>query len=321
MKDQKIVCLVPTCKKNLTNRVPIVRRTWAKTLLANGVELFFVVGDPNTAAPYVQKDVLYVNCDDGKVGLAQKMFLALRWSLSLQYDYIAKFDDDTYVFPEFVRMEFTGDYIGHPTLKKIFEEDGKPFSLKSFLGSGSTNFVQESRARSFLHQDWYHLLDHHQGGAGYVLHRRVIQSLCSPQISIKLAKLLPVLPRIYSNGDLWKLLGVIIANGGKLSTSELAFFYRSEDNFIGFMMRQVAAKWVSFNSFCDYNVHYRLNSKYGTKLYDDHSCLITLHPFKDVDQLDLFHDQVLKIYNNNFDITPKRQAIRTLQYMAQLKKC
>lgn len=313
MKDQKVVCLVTTCKKYLTSRVPVVRRTWAKTLLSKGVELFFVVGDPNTVTPYVQKDVLYVSCDDGYVGLAQKMFLALHWSLGLQYDYVVKFDDDTYVFPEFVRMKFTGDYIGHPTLKKIFEEDGKPFSLKSFLSSGSTNFVQKSRARSFLHQDWRRLLDYHQGGAGYVLHRRVVQSLCSPQMYIKLARLWPILPRIYSCGDLWKLLRMIIANGGRLSTSELAFFCRSEDYFIGFMMRQVAAKWVSFNSFCDYKIHYRVNSQYDTKLYDDHSCLITLHPFKDAGKLDLFHDQVLKIYNNNLDITPKRQAIIMLQ--------
>jgi len=318
MRTQRVLCLVPTCQEHLDTRVPVVRSTWAANLLAAGMELFFVIGDPHISTPSVRDDILYVPCKDGFSSLALKMFLALQWSLGRQYDYVAKFDDDTYVFPEFTRMQFTGDYIGRLTLSAIFERDGKPFSMQSFLRSDRKNFVQESRARSFLHQDWSHLLDYHQGGAGYVLRRDVVQQMCLPDLNVELSRLWPLLPRFCSRGGLLELLGMLAARFGRLSVYEFAGILQSEDNFIGFMMRHVDAQWVSSRCFCDYVVHYCVDLQYEGKAFDHQSCLATLHPFKEPRHLAAFHDHVLAVYGNNLEKTPERQAIRMFQYFESM---
>ena len=72
----------------------MIRETWGKNV--RDADLKFFKGRGSN--PHVLYDV-GLDCDDSYVGLPEKTWAILRWSVSNNYDYTFLFDTDTFVMP------------------------------------------------------------------------------------------------------------------------------------------------------------------------------------------------------------------------------
>lgn len=87
----------------------LIRKTWAP--LVKGADLKFFIG----RGPHEPlEDEVVLDCDDGYMGLPDKVRAIMRWSLEHGYDYTLKCDDDVVIIPDamltsdFTMHDFTG---------------------------------------------------------------------------------------------------------------------------------------------------------------------------------------------------------------------
>lgn len=112
---QRLLIGIYTCPK-FSDRVQGVRDTWLK-LIPDNVRVLFVFGRPNQKA-LIEGDCLYLDCPEAYEKLPEKTLAFLKYcSTNLEFDYIFKTDDDTYIDMEkFVSFDTKeGDYIGQFT--------------------------------------------------------------------------------------------------------------------------------------------------------------------------------------------------------------
>jgi hypothetical protein len=112
---KRILVGIYTCPK-FSARAMGVRETWLK-LIPDNIRVLFVFGRPKQKAS-IEEDCLYRNCPEAYEKLPEKTLAFLQYcSANLEFDYVFKVDDDTYIdmekFLSFDTQE--GDYIGQFT--------------------------------------------------------------------------------------------------------------------------------------------------------------------------------------------------------------
>ena len=115
----KYVVIILSCYKNLQNQIAI-NETYGKWLKQYDIPYFFIVGNPKlppkTAKRVLSENTIAVSCPDDYRNLSLKMkeAFSIISSLKLDFDYLLKCDDDTFVNVDNLVMFDTQnkDYIG-----------------------------------------------------------------------------------------------------------------------------------------------------------------------------------------------------------------
>ena len=114
MEPSKLIIGIESCVK-YEQRHDAVRETWLKDCTRLGVRAYFLVGRPGQRSE-IQGDFLYLDCGDAYLDLPHKTIAFLRFvEEHLDYNYVYKCDDDTYVNLEVLLklMIEPYDYCGH----------------------------------------------------------------------------------------------------------------------------------------------------------------------------------------------------------------
>ena len=100
--------------QNYEDRRQACRDTWARNL-PKGVDLVFLLGEPQAKLPYRVDDVLYCPCPDNYESLPQKTRWFCAWAMAqASFEFLFKCDDDTYVAVDrLLEMLPEHDYVGH----------------------------------------------------------------------------------------------------------------------------------------------------------------------------------------------------------------
>jgi len=88
----KFIVAVVACHK-YQHRVDEIRKTWLKSMYKVDYKIFY--GNGATREPL--EDEVFLDVDDGYLGLPAKMKAIYQWVLDNGYEYVCKVDDDTYV--------------------------------------------------------------------------------------------------------------------------------------------------------------------------------------------------------------------------------
>lgn len=93
-----IVMLIPSCKKN-ADKAAAIRKTWGRDALNSGFQCYFLIGDPELAAPKLNGDTLHLPCRDDYESLLFKLALAYQYICENDavFKFIFKIDDDCYL--------------------------------------------------------------------------------------------------------------------------------------------------------------------------------------------------------------------------------
>jgi len=113
MHDAKLV-IGALSARHYEDRRQACRDTWAGNL-PEGVDLVFLVGDPQAKLPYRVEDILYCPCPDNYESLPRKTRWFCAWALAhTSCEFIFKCDDDTYVAVDRLLKMLPGHhYVGH----------------------------------------------------------------------------------------------------------------------------------------------------------------------------------------------------------------
>ena len=113
MQSVKLIIGVLSAR-HYEDRRQACRETWAAGL-PHGVDLVFLIGDPQAKLPYQVEDMLYCPCHDDYESLPQKTRWFCAWALAhTSFEYLFKCDDDTYVAVDRL-LEILPEhhYVGH----------------------------------------------------------------------------------------------------------------------------------------------------------------------------------------------------------------
>jgi len=147
-------------------RAAMVRKTWLSEPLPHDVRAFFLIGKAH-CAPQIKGDILYLNCPDTYEHLPKKAYQFLKYAYeNLDFDYIFKCDDDTYVrIDQLLQHDFKGeDYIGctvagdgHLSRNYHVQKVNDPQFRKPYKGEFLGPFAS--------------------GGAGYILSKKAVEKI------------------------------------------------------------------------------------------------------------------------------------------------
>jgi hypothetical protein len=103
---------VLTCHANLKKH-RAVESTWSLRIHPND-DLLFVIGDPTVEQSYRKGNLLVVRAADDYDALPQKVMAAFDWAIrNVEFDYLLKCDDDTYIEPTRLQDLPHGEYVGY----------------------------------------------------------------------------------------------------------------------------------------------------------------------------------------------------------------
>jgi len=92
----RVIIGILSCQKT-GDRKRAVEATWLRDLPQKNVTAYFLVGRPGRPAE-LSGNTLYLDCPDTYLGLPEKVLAFLEYAHThLEYDYVFKCDDDTYV--------------------------------------------------------------------------------------------------------------------------------------------------------------------------------------------------------------------------------
>ncbi len=128
------------------------RQTWIP--LVDWADVKFFLGRPsgpaNLLVDYTRQDEVWLDVDDGYMGLPAKVQAMFRWSAEQNYEHTFKTDDDCYVVPEFLAQCPIADYAG-----RVREPSGTyPASYASGFAYHLSRRAAESVANGYLNKDW-----------------------------------------------------------------------------------------------------------------------------------------------------------------------
>jgi glycosyltransferase involved in cell wall biosynthesis len=158
LKLPKFVVAVVACHKN-QKKIEELRKTWLQSMYKMDYKIFY--GRGATREPL--SDEVFLDVDDGYLGLPEKVKAIYQWVLDNGYDYVCKVDDDTYV--EVPRLVTAGwqqhDYTGRENC------GGNPSWASGgayWLSKRAMQLVSESRLTSDTAEDrWVATILHKQG--------------------------------------------------------------------------------------------------------------------------------------------------------------
>lgn len=190
----KLLIGVLTAKK-LKFRRQAVWDTWGKeAILLPGVDLVFVIGDPELKIPKRDGSFLYVPCPDTYKALPKKTRWLCLWTIGCtDADYLFKCDDDTYCRPDRLVTALLTD----PRWEAV---------------GGAV--ARRNRIDRFC----FH------GGAGYILHRRAMMAV-GAYLTLQEGS------EDYSVGAVLKENGLNVLNEGRLNFNK-QYYPTPENNFI-----------------------------------------------------------------------------------------
>ena len=167
----RTVVVIMSCHPNLQTRIPAMRKGWLSNLTRLGIPYIVVVGNApasSTDAP----DVVGLPAPDDYEGLPQKSLAAFRY---VQNHYpgfrVLKVDDDCFVDVDeyFFSLSFLkADYYGRPLARARGQMDRTWHMAKSSSLRGRHDLDKSPEPSTYA-----------DGGSGYLLSPRAIQSLLS----------------------------------------------------------------------------------------------------------------------------------------------
>ncbi|MEN7432745.1 hypothetical protein VA599_18510 [Chromobacterium sp. TRC.1.1.SA] len=169
-----IVMLIPSCKKN-SDKAAAIRKTWGRDALNSGFQCYFLIGDPELAAPKLNGDTLHLPCRDDYESLLLKLTLAYQYICENDavFKFIFKIDDDCYLNVDAFTCNIlpqlkSNDYMGGAVHPK-----GAKFNNQWHFGKCHDEKFEKAYAFDQAMQSFA------KGGYGYFLSKQAAQIIAS----------------------------------------------------------------------------------------------------------------------------------------------